>query len=171
MSSGVSTFSASGSAPGPQQAPEQTRSFEDDIAQLAGLGQSMEMRLVATVTARLHHRLAADEPDTVPARPALETSLFGRASNTVRTWLGASRTDVSVDVIAPGDEAISHREDDNIIRLRLPLDWVSEVWGRDLAIVGGRLALAVVEAGENRTTLQTVGSDLGSPRSLTIELS
>jgi hypothetical protein len=167
MSSGVATFTASGS----MQPPERTRSFEGDIVLLAGLGQSMEMRLVATVTARLLQRIEADEPETGTARPALESSLFGRVSSTVRTWLGASGTDVAVDVVEPGDEVISGGEDDNAIRVALPLEWVSEVWGRDLAIVGGRFALALVEATENRTTLQTVGSDLGSPRPLTVELS
>jgi hypothetical protein len=74
MSSGVATFFASGSV----QPPEGSRSFEDDVALLAGLEHSIEMRLVATVTTGLLTRMAADDSEKVPARPALETSLFGR---------------------------------------------------------------------------------------------
>ncbi len=85
MSSGLTTRAHAGSP----EPPDQTRSFEDDILLLAGFERSMEMRLVATVTARLLDRIGADDSVTGPTRPALETSLFGRASSTVRTWLGA----------------------------------------------------------------------------------
>ena len=65
---------------------------------------------------------------------------------------------------------MSSAEDGNAIRLALPLEWVSEVWGRDLVVIGGRFVLALIEAAGDRTTLWTVGSDLGPARSLTIEL-
>ncbi len=77
---------------------------------------------------------------------------------------------MALEVVEPGDEAISLGEDDKTIRLALPLQWVSEVWGRDLAIVGDRFALALVEATGNGTILETVASDLEIPRSLTVKL-
>ena len=57
-----------------------------------------------------------------------------------------------------------------VVHAALPLSCVSEVWGRDIAIVGGRFALAVIEATSSRTALATVRPELGRPRTLTVEL-
>ena len=151
-------------------AADQAGSFEEDLARLAGLGRNLAVRLVATVTSRLLERITAGDPEGALVRPALEASLFGRASNAIRTWSGDPSLDVAVDVVNLGEEEISSAGDGNAMRLALPLEWVSEVWGRDLAVIGGRFALALIEAAEGRTTLRTVGSDLGPARSLTIEL-
>jgi hypothetical protein len=130
----------------------------------------MTMRLVATTTARLLDLTATEDPEGDSVRPALEASLFGRASSVLRIWLGDPNLEIVLDVIEPNEQAGVAAEEDHTMRVALPLQWVSEVWGRDLAVVGGRFALALVQARENRTTLATVGSDFGPSRSLTVEL-
>jgi hypothetical protein len=145
-------------------------SFEDDVILLACLGRSITMRLVATVTARLINRTAADHPEEESVRPALEASVFGRAADVLRNWVGEPNLEIELDLVEPGGEALSFDEEHHTMRVALPLQWVSEVWGRDLALLGGFFALALVEAQESRTTLATIGSDLGPARLLTIEL-
>jgi hypothetical protein len=54
------------------------------------------------------------------------------------------------------------------VQAALPLEWVSEVWGRDLAIVGGQFALDVSKATPSRTTLRTIGADFETLSSLTV---
>jgi hypothetical protein len=166
MSSSATYQTRSGSLP----TPDRSHSFEEDMGLLAGLGSALTMRLVAIVTARLLDRTAADDPEGDSVRPALEASLFGRAVSVLRTWTGEPALEIELDVVEPGDEAVVPGGEDDVMRVALPLQWVPEVWGRDLAVVSGRLAVAVIEAGENRTTLKTVGSDFGPWRTLTIEL-
>ena len=68
--------------------------FEEDIVTLAGLGQEMTHRLVATVTAIHLDRLESSGGSDV--RPALETSLFGRALTALRTWLAVPDVEVEL---------------------------------------------------------------------------
>jgi hypothetical protein len=142
-------------------------SREVDIALLAGLGHELTHRLVATVTAALLDPLkSSGDP---PERPALEASLFGRASSALRTWLGDSDLAVELEVAEPGAEASLHWDGNGRpVHLTLPLDWVMAVWDRDLSVVAGRFCLGVAESNGSRTTL--VGSDVGPPRPLTIEI-
>lgn len=140
---------------------------EDDLVLLADLGRTMSTRLVATTTARLLEASAA-EPAEARFRPALEASLFGRAASALRTWTGDSSSDVVVDVVEPGAETVTVNQTDDTVRVALPLEWVSEVWGRDLAIVGGQFALAVSKATKGRTTLRTIGADFETLSSVTI---
>ena len=73
-----------------------------------------------------------------------------------------------VDVVEPGAETVTVNQTDDTVRVALPLEWVSEVWGRDLAIVGGQFALAVSKATKGRTTLRTIGADFETLSSVTI---
>jgi hypothetical protein len=154
----------------PRQMPGQSKSFQDDAALLAGLGRSLTVRLAATVTARLLDASAADGHPAPVARPALEASLFGRATSALRAWTGQASLELRLTVIEPGEPAILEEDGNSTIRAALPLEWVSKVWGRDLSIVAGRFTVDVVGATATRTTLQTVGSDLDTPSLLTLEL-
>jgi len=128
----------------------------------------MTIRLVATTTAALLQRICPNRPEAVLAAPALEASLFGRVASTIRSWTGNSRLEVVVHVIEPGAEGVTVVEEDETVRVALPLQWVSEVWGRDLPVVGGQFALAVTEATPNTTTLWTVGTDYETSSFLTV---
>ena len=157
------TVSAGG---GPVGGPSLS-TFEEDIFTLAGLGQEMTLRLVATVTAMLLDRTDGSVSDV---RPALEASLFGRALTALRTWLAVPDLEVELTVADPADAPSLAWDGAGPAQLTLPLDWVVQVWGRGLAVVAGRFGLCVVAASSNRTVLMTVASDLGLPQSLVIEL-
>lgn len=139
-----------------------------DLALLAGLGHELTLRLVATVTAVLLDR--PDGTDRPSARPALEASLLGRASCALRTWLARPGLEVELQMTGR-DEAPSLAWDGTgPVRVALPSEWVITVWGRDLTVMAGRFALGVLDSTATRTTLLTIGSDLGNPRRLVVEL-
>ena len=141
---------------------------EDDVVLLASLGHELTLRLVATVTAALLDRLRS--PEGASPGPALEASLFGRASAALRTWLGSPELELDLEVTEPDAEPSLSWEAGGPVRLVLPLEWVMTVWGCDLTVVAGRFCLGVAEWSGTRTTLMSVGSDLGPPRPLTIEI-
>lgn len=141
---------------------------EEDIALLVGLGRSVTVRLVASVTAVLLEQMATNGPYSPRLHAVLEVSLYGRALCTLRSWLGVPNMQLDLGVIEPEETPVVEEVNDYTIGLGLPLQWVSEVWGRDLAVVAGRFSLAVVESTDPRTTLRTLGPDLGAPRLLEI---
>jgi hypothetical protein len=156
-------------AVGPQGLPSNTSPMpEDDAALLAGLGHELTLRLVATLTAVALDRM--DTPDGGAGRPALEASLFGRALSALRMWLAIPDLDLELVVAGPGQEPGCDWDGAGPVHLTLPLDWVVRVWGRDLTVVAGRFSLGIVDWTSQRTTLATVGSDLGSLRQLSIEI-
>ncbi len=139
-----------------------------DLALLAGLGPAVGFRLVAAVTATL---LASGDG---AHRPALEASLYGRAVAAARVWSGDPALEVDVrpaagaEVAAGLGEAAGDRPAPLV--LVLPPAWVAEVWGRGLAVVAGRLALTVLDAAAGRVRLATVGTDLGPPAPVVVDL-
>lgn len=141
---------------------------EDDLALLAGLGHELTLRLVATVTAVLLDRLGG--PDRPSARPALEASLFGRASCALRAWLATPVLDVELVVTGPDEQPSLKWDGAGPIQVALPPEWVMTVWGRDLTMIAGRFSLGVVESAASRITLMTIGSDLGTPRQLVVQM-
>lgn len=141
---------------------------EDDLALLAGLGHELTLRLVATVTAMLYDRL--DRPDRFSARPVLEASLFGRASCALRSWLAMPDLEIELQMTGPDEEPSLEWDGGGPVRVALPPEWVTTVWGRDLTVIAGRFSLAVVDSTASRTTLVTIGSDLGTPRQLVVEV-
>jgi hypothetical protein len=141
---------------------------EDDIMLLAGLGHELTLRLASTVTSALLEGLKS--PEGASMRPALEASLFGRASAALRTWLGTPDLELDLAVTEPDTEPGLSWDGRGPVNLSLPLEWVMTVWGSDLTVVAGRFCLGVVERDGPRTTLMSVGTDLGPPRPLTIEI-
>jgi len=162
--SGLSPGGARGQFAGTPDSPE------EEIALLAGLGRDVTVRMVATITdTHLRQRSAgAHNGPTVLA--ALEASLFGRVSNALAMWLGAPDLNVELEVSDQPEAWDLTGDVDSSLRVLLPLGWVTEVWGRDLAVVAGRFSLGVVESSGSRITLSTVATDLGSPRLLKIEM-
>jgi hypothetical protein len=165
-SQSIATIAGPGGAPGPHTSASSTH--DDDVVLLAGLGHELTRRMAATVTSVLLDRLKS--PEGGSPRPALEASLFGRASAALRTWLGTPELELDLEVTEPAAATSLSWEADGAVRLVLPLEWVMTVWGRDLTVVAGRFCLGVVEWSGTRTTLMSVASDLGAPRPLTIEI-
>ena len=145
-------------------------STEEEIALLAGLGRDVTVRMVATITETLLQQQLAGARSGSTVLPALEASLFGRVSNALRMWLGAPDLNVELEVSDQPEQWTLTGDIDSSLRLLLPLEWVTEVWGRDLALVAGRFSLGVVESSGSRIALSTVASDLGSPKILRIEM-
>ena len=155
--------------PGVQGPPSASNAtFEGDAVLLAGLGQELTVRMVATVTATVLAK--PDSPEGVAARPALEASLFGRAMSALRMWLAAPQLDLELVVAGPSQPPGLEWDGDGPVHMALPLDWVVRVWGRDLTVIAGRFSLGIVDSTLHRTTLLTVGSDLSSIQRLTVEI-
>jgi hypothetical protein len=155
--------------PGVQGLPSTSSpTFEADAVLLAGLGQELTVRMVATVTAALLDN--PDSPEAVAARPALEASLFGRAMSALRMWLAAPHLDLELVVAGPSHAPGLEWDGEGPVHLALPHDWVVRVWGRDLTVIAGRFSLGIVDSTPHRTILTTVGSDLSSIQRLSVEM-
>lgn len=100
----------------------------------------------------------------IPAAVAKRNHSASRLA--LRLWLG----DPSLDVVGDREPARIDELGDHRLHVALPLRWVADVWGRDLAIVAGRFSLSVLEASPQAVLLETVGSDVGPPRPLRIGL-
>jgi hypothetical protein len=77
---------------------------------------------------------------------------------------------VELEVAEPDAEPSLRWDGSDPVHLILSLDWVMTVWGCDLSVVAGRFCLGVVESNGSRTTRMSVGSGLGPPGPLTIEV-
>jgi len=140
-----------------------------EIELLAGLGGALPWRMAAAVTAALLDEQATSAAPPDSRRPALEASLFGRVRNTLANWRGDAQLDVDLHVIESGETPGVETWDEGL-RVRLPLTWVADVWGRGVGIVAERFTLAVLEAEPDRCVLETIGDDLRSPRQVTVSL-
>ena len=137
---------------------------------LLALAGEVQQRLIASVTARLLSALASGEAGAERALPVLEVSLMTRAKKALESWLHRALTDGQVEVAKEEDGAVVEEVDGGSLHAALPLRWVADIWGRGLAVVGGRFSLALVEASPGRAVLETIGDDFQSPRLLTVEL-
>jgi hypothetical protein len=142
--------------------------FEGDVALLGALGYHVALRLVATVTAFMLEGL--DGPGGHRFRPVLAASLFGRAASALRAWLALPDLEVELEMTDSEADPAIRWEGSDPVELALPPNWIIDVWGRDLMIMAGRFTIALLESSESRTVLMTVGSDLGTPRPLVVEL-
>jgi hypothetical protein len=142
---------------------------EGEIELLAGLGGALPWRMAATVTSALLDEQANPGESRARCRPALEASLFGRVRNTLGNWRGNPQLDVELHIIEPGEPPGVEGYDEGL-RVRLPLTWVADVWGRGVGIVAERFTLAVRQAGPDRCVLETIGDDLRSGGQVTVAL-
>ena len=141
--------------------------MDEPLVRLLGMAGPLADRLVATVAATWVERLAAGHEDGSKHLPALRAALYGRVVASVRTWLGAPRVRVHVEMLA--EEGIpSATRDDAAIRVSVPFGWIAHVWARGLAVLLGRLVLGVEEATETRMTLLAVSPDFGETARVTI---
>jgi hypothetical protein len=141
--------------------------MDDPLVRLLAVAGPFADRLVATVAATWVERLKAYPEDSSKHMPALKTALYGRVAASVRTWLGAPRLPLHVDMLGE-DENPSATRDDAGIHVSVPFSWIAEVWARGLAVLLGRLVLAVEDVAENRMTLLAVSPDFGEPAPVTI---
>lgn len=135
-------------------------SDDDGVGVLAGLDRGVARRLVATTTEVL---LATRDPSV---QPTLEASLFGRVTSALRSWSGRADLEVELVVVDPNDANIV--EEGEKLFVRLPMEWVSTVWARDLAVIGDRFALGVLDADTSHVSLQMIDASFEMARPLTV---
>ena len=157
--------------PGPSTPVTSSRppSGEDEIALLAGLGGAIPWRMAATVTSVLLDDQTISGGQQIRCRPALEASLFGRVRNTLANWRGSRGLRVELQIIEPG-EVPAVDESEGSLRVRLPLTWVADVWGRGMGIVAESFTLGVRQAAPNRCVLETISHDLQSRGQVIVSL-
>lgn len=103
------------------------------------------------------------------AIPALHASLYGRARTTLAIWRGDPSLDIDLETIDPADRPHLALAADEKIRVPVPLNWATDVWGRGLAVLAEQFTLAVLEAGPGRAVLDTVSFDLQTRRQLEVQ--
>lgn len=149
--------------------PVYPRSWDDSEAELIallGLGGGIGERLVATVAASWAQRLH-DDPDGLRAfRPRLQAALHGRVLAVLRSWLGEPAITLALELVAANEPRTVARTGPRV-QARLPFGWLSEVWCRGLATVGGDLCLAAeaIETGDRTAwRLTTLAPNLETVR-------
>jgi hypothetical protein len=143
----------------PRRLPGTSRHrVEDPLADLISMAGPLVDRLVAGVAMHWAGRLASGDPAVTDNLPALEAALYGRACLAVRTWLGAPRLDVSVDMIPQAQEPAIARNDAGI-EVSLPFNWINEVWARGLSVLMGKFVLSVEPEGGSSLLLNVASHD------------
>jgi hypothetical protein len=145
--------------------PVYPRSWDDSEAELIallGLGGDIGERLVATVAARWTERLRNDSGGAAGARPRLRAALYGRLLTTLRGWLGEPGLSLTLDLVDEQAPRSLSRAGGRV-RAQLPFAWLSEIWARDLELVGDRFCLAADADDGGGWELLSVTRELGAP--------
>ena len=142
---------------------------DDDLLALLRLGGGVRERLVATVAATWTERVERPADAVERARPQLHAALYGRATASLRAWLGEPALDVDLHLVGAGEPRTLVR-DARGFHAELPFAWLVEVWARGLAVAFGRFCLTARAVDERRWTLTTVAPELGGPAPVIVEL-
>jgi len=142
---------------------------QPDLTSFLDLDGGLADRLAVTVAATWADRVAADDPRVDPARATLTAALHGRATCTVRAWLGNPDVAVVVDMIDPGTPPTISRFDDEI-RVGLPFDWIVHVWGRGIAVILDRLVLARLPSTRDQLRCMTIDPTLENLQTIIITI-
>jgi hypothetical protein len=138
---------------------------EDDLVPLLALGGGLADRLVASVAAAWA-RTRESNGDVAASRASLTAALYGRVATVLRGWLGEPNLDVELEMSDGVGASRVARLEDGGIHAVLPFSWLSDVWSRGIATIGGRFVLGVaIEAGGERWTLETLAPDLETAQS------
>lgn len=139
---------------------------EDELLPLLALGGGLADRLVASVAAAWAR--SSDRPDAElgAAHAQLTAALYGRVVAALRLWLGEPSLDVELQLAEDDAQRTVARLDDGRIRAELPFSWLSEVWCRGVASIGGHLCLGAAIDNAGSWTLETLAPDLRTPQQL-----
>lgn len=118
------------------------------------------------VPQRLAAAVAAAWADSKDIPPALHVALFGCVTSALRQWLGDRTIDLELQVIDPEQRPSLQRTAPTQVRAELPVAWISNVWGRDFAIVAGQFCLEATAAGPAEWDLTTVDRELTRTQTL-----
>jgi hypothetical protein len=142
---------------------------ENELLALLALGGKLPDRLVATVAAAWKQRLQEGGRRPAGSSAYLQAALYGRVVASIRGWLGASAPKSEVVMVSEQREPKLIAKDD-CVRVELPFSWLVDVWAQGLATIWDRFCLAARTDDGCTWRLTTVGTDLGSPSVLTLQL-
>jgi hypothetical protein len=156
-------FVFGGGSRGMTPAQERAEARLSELRMLFALGPELQWRLSGAVAAAWSDDRPG--PDRAAARPALTAALTGRLAPAAQAWLGTDpdRVEVTVhDGAGWGELAATGTGDQAGLTAALTPDWLARVWAPGLAVVAGRLVVAVPEAQWPRArvlTLTAPGTD------------
>lgn len=136
------------------------------LLSVLALPAPFQQRLQLTVTAHWAGRHSSGDPGVEQQLPRLEAAVVGRAMPVLRTWLGRS-VPVDVSLGLPGEPPSVIVNQGGAVA-RFGLDWLANVWGREMALVGGQVVLEVHHAGRTRVTVTALGTN-GRSRRLALQ--
>jgi hypothetical protein len=121
-----------------------------DVLQHTGF----QRRLVATVAAHWSPLPRTDDEERL-----LVTAVHGRLLWALRRWTGPGvrlRTELHADAGRP----LHLTRAGGGVTAQVGLDWISTVWGRDLAVVGDALVVEVLDVDADQATVSALDRDL-----------
>lgn len=134
---------------------------QTDLLTLLALGPRFQFRLAGQVAAA-HDARPADAD-----RPALATALHARLVPAIATWAGIGPHQLDVRV-HDGDGWGSVSRAGNRLSAALPAGWLASVWACGLALVAGRLVVAVPRPGWPDAQVLALPAPGAGPVTLTV---
>jgi hypothetical protein len=141
-----------------------------ELRMLFALGPELQWRLSGAVAAAWSD--GRPGPDRAAARPALTAALAGRLAPAAQEWLGTDpdRVEVTVhDGAGWGELATTGTGDQAGLTAALTPDWLARVWAPGLAVVAGRLVVAVPEAQWPRARVLTLTAPGTEPAPMDVQ--
>lgn len=125
------------------------------FVRLLALDVTLVDRLLLTVLAGAEQRWAEDGSFRSQHRARLHAALIARALPALEQAGLAPADRMAIELLDPGDGAIVERGG----RVALPLSWLTNVWGRGVAVDGGRFVTRVNAVLEGGKVLEVRGVD------------
>lgn len=125
------------------------------FVRILALDDALQHRLVCTVLAAAIDRWG-DDRFRAANEARLAAALTGRAGPALaEAGIVAAASRPAVDLLAPGSRAVI----DPPRQIALPLDWLSNVWARGVAVAGGEFVVAVTSVQDGGKVLTVRGVD------------
>jgi hypothetical protein len=151
---------------------DRARAERLELLSLFALPGPFQDRLVLTVASLWASRWSDQAGAGVGGHPvgpselaALTAAVVGRSEPALEAWSGG---DAHVELIPPGARPTVGARPDGDLEARLGLDWLAQVWCRDLARVADRFVLEVVEVDDDRARVLAVSSPGTDPEPLDV---
>ncbi len=151
-------------------AQERAEARLSELRMLFALGPELQWRLSGAVAAAWSD--GRPGLDRAAARPALTAALAGRLAPAAQAWLGTDpdRVEVTVhDGAGWGELTATGTGDQPGLTAALTPDWLARVWAPGLAVVAGRLVVAVPEAQWPRARVLTLTAPGTEPAPLDVQ--
>jgi hypothetical protein len=146
-----------------------------ELHMLFALGSEFQWRLSGAVAAAWSGGQPGRDP--AAARPALTAALTGRLAPVAQAWLGADPDRVEVTVhdgdgwgqLSATPAAPAGAGQRPGLTAALPPDWLARVWAPGLALVAGRLVVAVPEAQWPRARVLALSAPGSEPAPMDVQ--